>query len=163
MSGKALSTQQNEDLRRVVAQLVEEKFEGNKTAAAKELGLSSSALQEFLKGTRGAGAKMLNALADLTGQSLDTLMGRPEHDDVRQVRTHRYADAIGNRPLWKGLRAKLERFFSPMVLDEVEGLALKDGVPEYLDEAMVRRFAEGIAEHLAKKDEREQQSKKAGT
>lgn len=162
-SGKALDEDRNQQLRAFMAKLINENFDGNKAAAARELKVSQSLVQEFLAGTRGAGTKLLTALADYTGQSLDSLVGRPEVDEVRQVRAHRYADAIGNHPLWKALRTKLERFFSPVVLDEVEGLALKDGVPEYLDEAMVRRFAEGIAEHLAKQAEREEQSKKAMT
>lgn len=159
MSGKALDPKQNEELRRVVTKLIEENFDGNKTAFAREIKVSASMVQEFLGGTRGAGARFLTALADYTGRSVDSMLGRPEPDETRQVRLHQYADAIGNHPMWAAIRERLSRFFSALVLDELAGLALKDGIPEYLDEAMLRRFAEGIAEGMARREERERDGK----
>ena len=49
-------------LRQRVRVVVDERFEGNQTRAAKQIGISQSTLSEFLGGSRGAGRKMLEEI-----------------------------------------------------------------------------------------------------
>jgi transcriptional regulator with XRE-family HTH domain len=77
VKNKALDPEQNEGVRRFTQRLVDLGYDGNVSAAAEALGVSQSLLYEFLKGTRGAGMKLLEGLADVTGASLDEVMGRP--------------------------------------------------------------------------------------
>lgn len=74
---KSLPLSQNEAARAFVRALVDSEFEGNTNAAAKKLGLSQSMLYEFLDGTRGAGMKLLNAVAVHTRRTIDEVVGRP--------------------------------------------------------------------------------------
>ena len=84
MSGKALEPGQNERLRALLTDIVNRDFKGNKTHAAKGLGVSQSFVTEVMAGHRGAGNTLINALADYTGKSTDELRGRtrPRADDV---------------------------------------------------------------------------------
>ncbi|MDP3278606.1 MAG: helix-turn-helix transcriptional regulator [Deltaproteobacteria bacterium] len=72
-------------------QLVEQHAEGNIAAFARELGVAAPFLNEFLNGKRGAGSKLLNAIADFTGQSLDQLYGRKDSLSL---------DRLGSHPNW---------------------------------------------------------------
>jgi transcriptional regulator with XRE-family HTH domain len=55
--------------------LVDTRFDGNVTAAARELGVSQAALHDFLQQKRGAGIGLLAALADYSAISFDHLVG----------------------------------------------------------------------------------------
>jgi len=75
-SGKSLGHEANERLREIVRSFVDRDFGGNKTAAAKRLGVSQSLVQEFLDGSRGAGVKLISAVAAYTGRPMDEVLGR---------------------------------------------------------------------------------------
>jgi len=76
---KSLLEKQNEAVRSRMRQVVSSpRFAGNVTAAAKELRVSQSMLYEFLAKKRGAGMKILTALANYTGLSIDVLLGSEE-------------------------------------------------------------------------------------
>ena len=75
-TSKSLRDDQNERLRGILRDLVDAKFGGSASAAARELGIAQSLVSEFLTGGRGAGPKLLNAVAEHTGRSLDDLYGR---------------------------------------------------------------------------------------
>lgn len=73
-SSKSLEDEQNERVRGFVQKLVDDRFEGNVSAAADKLGVSQSLVYEFLKGTRGAGIKLLRQLAAFTEVSIDDIV-----------------------------------------------------------------------------------------
>jgi transcriptional regulator with XRE-family HTH domain len=75
-ASKSLPIESNERLRALVRELLETRAAGNITAFARELKVTGPYLNEFLSGKRGAGAKLLTALADYTGRTLDDLAGR---------------------------------------------------------------------------------------
>lgn len=75
-ASKSLPLESNERLRTLVRELLETRARGNITAFARELKVTGPYLNEFLSGKRGAGAKLLTALADYTGRTLDDLAGR---------------------------------------------------------------------------------------
>lgn len=58
--------------------MVTAQYKGNVSALSRALGFSQSMVSEFLQGTRGAGPKLLGAIATLTGQTIDAVLGRSE-------------------------------------------------------------------------------------
>lgn len=60
-----------------VRRVIDERYEGNQTRAAKALDCSQSMLSNILNGTRGPGLNQLMALRHLTGRSIDSLLGLP--------------------------------------------------------------------------------------
>ena len=73
---KSLSPERADAARAFVERLVNERFGGNVSAAAKAMSISQSLLYEFLNGTRGAGPKLLEAVADYAQVTIDHLIGR---------------------------------------------------------------------------------------
>ncbi len=73
---RSIGGEANERLRAIVRELLRARFEENISAFARALGVTGPYLNEFLSGKRGAGAKLLHALADYTGRTLDDLSGR---------------------------------------------------------------------------------------
>jgi len=73
-SSKSLQPEQNERIRGFVQRLIDDRFAGNVTAAAEKIGVSQSLLYEFLKGTRGAGMKLLGHVAEYSGWSIDDIV-----------------------------------------------------------------------------------------
>lgn len=57
--------------------VIEEKFEGNQTRAAKALDCSQPHLSNILSGKVGPGLNQLMAMRQLTGRSIDALLGLP--------------------------------------------------------------------------------------
>lgn len=97
MSEKSLGPADNDRLRALLQKLVDERFGGNKSEAARRLKLSQSFVTEMLAGRRGGGNKALRALADFTGKSLDELAGRPGVRVVYEPGAELDASALGRR------------------------------------------------------------------
>ncbi len=74
---KRVSTAILEHVSEVVRKLVEERFEGNQTSAAKALDCSQSQVSAMISKTRGPGLNTLLALRELTDRSIDSLLGLP--------------------------------------------------------------------------------------
>jgi hypothetical protein len=79
---KGLSPERNAHVRAFVQELIDREFEGNVLRASKALGLSNSILYEFLRGSRGAGIKLLEALSDYTKKSIPTILGMDEFAEM---------------------------------------------------------------------------------
>jgi len=71
-----MSPEHNEAVRAFVRRIAIADFNNNVTAFASTLGVAQSLLSELLKGSRGAGPKLLVALADYACVSLDEVIGR---------------------------------------------------------------------------------------
>jgi transcriptional regulator with XRE-family HTH domain len=137
VTGKALEGPANERLREVVRALVEQDFDGNRAGAARRLGVSQSYVQEFLAGTRGAGRKLLEGLADYTGRSIDDLMGR---------RTKKPGAAtLGQHPDWPAKEAEARKRYGRAIEGRYFDKAARTSgteLPEVLTVEFVRRMAE---------------------
>jgi hypothetical protein len=75
MSSKSLDAQRNDAARAYTADLIKRRFDGNVLQASKAIGVSQSALYEFLKGSRGAGMKLLDAVARFDHTTVDQVVG----------------------------------------------------------------------------------------
>lgn len=75
-SDRALPQKQNDELRRRLRDLIASKYDGTLTHAAKALGVSHATISDVLSGKRGVGQKLLDGMANVTGQSIDVLLGR---------------------------------------------------------------------------------------
>lgn len=109
-SDRALPPKQNEELRRRLRYLIATKYDGTLTHAAKALGVSHATLSDVLSGKRGVGQKLLDGMANVTGQSLDVLLGRRVELDPAVARG---GDQIGQHPAYGPaeleFRAKIAR------------------------------------------------------
>jgi len=109
-SDRALPPKQNEELRRRLRELIVSKYDGTLTHAAKALGVSHATLSDVLSGKRGVGQKLMNGMANVTGQSVDVLLGRAIELDPAATRG---GDQLGQHPRYptaeQELRAKLAR------------------------------------------------------
>lgn len=74
---KSLSPEQNAQARSFTRKLVDDRFGGNASEAARTLGVSVGTLADFLRGDKGAGAKLLDAVARWGHTSVDEVIGRP--------------------------------------------------------------------------------------
>lgn len=72
---KSLTDTQNQHARVFVRALVDSDFGGNITAAARALEVGTATLADFLRGSRGAGAKLLLAVADHAKTSVSEVTG----------------------------------------------------------------------------------------
>lgn len=73
---KSMSRERQDAARRFVQGVVDGRFGGNVSQAAKAIGISQSMLYEFLNGTRGLGMKLLEGVADLEQCPMDVVVGR---------------------------------------------------------------------------------------
>lgn len=73
---KASTPEANDAARKFAQAVVDREFGGNTLKAAAALGVSQSYVSDFLRGTKGAGTKMLHALANFCGVPLDVVIGR---------------------------------------------------------------------------------------
>lgn len=109
-SDRALPPAQNDALRRRLRDLVATKYGGTITHAARALGVSHATLSDVLSGNRGVGQKLLNGMADVTGSTIDALLGRSVELDPSAART---GDRVQDHPMYARaeleLRAKLSR------------------------------------------------------
>jgi transcriptional regulator with XRE-family HTH domain len=102
---KSLVDAANERVRAATRAYVRDRHGNNASAAARELGVSQPMLSEFMAGTRGAGPRLLNAIADATGYSLDYLHGRT--DSPTGIIGERFLD----HPDWARVAAEARRRF----------------------------------------------------
>lgn len=141
MPSKSLRPEQNERLREIVRDLIAKDFKGSATAAAKALGVTQPLVSEFLSGGRGAGPKLIQALADITGRSIDDLYGRPLLPLANSGH-----ELIGSRADWPPIRdeviATSRRLTRPDV-ERVAGVSLSQP-PERLTVEFVVRLAEAL-------------------
>ena len=91
-STKALPHEQNEQVRALMRKILAEEFGGTVTHAAKALGISHSIIHEMLSGSRGAGTKVLRALSEHPGRSIDDILHGVERE--RGPRGNRGALAV---------------------------------------------------------------------
>lgn len=109
-SDRALPPAQNDELRRRLRELVTAKYEGAIGQAAKALGVSHATISDVLAGKRGVGQKLLDGMANVTGQSLDVLLGRRVELDPAPTRD---GDQLGQHPTYmpaeQDMRAKHAR------------------------------------------------------
>lgn len=109
-SDRALPAAQNEELRRRLRDLIVVKYGGTLTHAAKALGVSHATLSDVLSGKRGVGQRLMNGMANITGESVDVLLGRRVELDFAPVREGGY---LGQHPAYaraeQELRSKLTR------------------------------------------------------
>jgi transcriptional regulator with XRE-family HTH domain len=117
VDGKALGPDQNERLRDMLREILERDFGGNKSEAARRIGVSQAFVAEFLSGNRGAGNKLLRALADYTGRSTDDLLGRPPPRETRVVYDEARAPKFKFLAWWDEIVAAARKLF-PRLPDE---------------------------------------------
>lgn len=98
-------------------------------------------LREILNGKRGVGLEMIEAIADLTGRSLDDLCGRPIAVRPGSLATH---------PRWTAARLDAERMLAHVrpdmltaSLERVGSFALPEQ-PVALTGLFVARLAEAV-------------------
>ena len=109
-SDRALPPKQNEELRRRLRELIATKYDGTLTHAAKALGVSHATLSDVISGKRGVGQKLMNGMANVTGVTVDVLLGRSVELDPAGVRGGaRLADHPRYATAEQELRAKLSR------------------------------------------------------
>lgn len=128
-------------VRALLEELHEKRFAGNTAALARALGFSGPAITEVLQEKRGVGLDLLIALADLTGQTIDALVGRVARD----------RPTLAGLPQWPKARSEAERRLAHL-RPEVVAAALDRvgafGVPEtpvVLTGLFVSRLAEAVA------------------
>lgn len=80
-SPRALSPEVNARLRQRIRDLIASRYGGTARDAARALGVSHATISDVLSGNRGVGHKLLSGLADVTGLSIDVLMGREQEPD----------------------------------------------------------------------------------
>ena len=84
-SGKSLTPEQNERIRKMVGAYVKEKCGGNHTVAGKHLKMAQSMVSQFLAGEKGVGPKFIGGIADALGYSIDYLYGRTDYPYLVQA------------------------------------------------------------------------------
>ena len=63
--GKSLTQQQNKRARAMLTELIQSRFSGHKTKAARAFGVSQACVSDFLNGRRGAGNKLVGGVAKI--------------------------------------------------------------------------------------------------
>lgn len=104
---KALDAPSREAARAFLRRFVDERFDGNHTRAATALGVSQAYVSDLLSGAKGAGSKILLALAEKTGVSLDVVLGRtsrvPDQVSPEDDPAERYPNRVTAAKLAKDL------------------------------------------------------------
>lgn len=112
-----LKGKRDEAARAFIRRLVDGEFEGNVLRASKALGLSNSVLYEVLKGTRGVGMVVLDALKAHTGQSIAAILGEAGPPDLAAIPTEALAAEIERR----GMRAVASEYAQTIDHARAEG------------------------------------------
>ncbi len=95
MGKKSFDLELRERVRLLLEKIVDEEFDGNRTQAAKALGVSQSYVTELLKASRGVGPTILVSIADRARVSIDELMGRQRFDAPLDSDEPRYSNLPG--------------------------------------------------------------------
>lgn len=78
LTTKALGAERNANARAFCRALLFSRFDGNISLAARALRVSQPHVSSFLLGRVGAGMKLLDGMARVTGASVDTILGYRE-------------------------------------------------------------------------------------
>jgi plasmid maintenance system antidote protein VapI len=167
VKSKSLNPQANTRIRELLREILDRDFGGNKTHAAKALKVSASMIGETLKGTRGAGTTLIQALADYTGKTTDDLLGRTEI--TRE--TDAYSQVLPSRPVL-GNHREFERHYTEFqrrvgdqyptdIKRDVAEASFGMGVQEHIDWRTIQMVAEIVVRGRRHKAERE--AKKGGS
>lgn len=148
-SPRALRPQDNEHVRELLRATINRDFEGVASRCATKFGVSHTIISEILSGNRGAGWKVLQALSQHTGITIDDILsGR--HDLRREVVERRGGDTIGQHPQFQSAARELQDRLArrggtadPAVLDEVAGMSLSRAMP-VLSVAFLLRLYEAV-------------------
>lgn len=87
----------HESLRRFLRAWIDQECSGMTARAAKRLGLSVTLVRDVVVGDRAPGLRLLVALADRTGRSIDELVGRT----LPHARHDVPPSTFGSDPRWK--------------------------------------------------------------
>lgn len=126
-------------VRAILEELKATRFKST-AALARALHMEGPTITEFLQEKRGAGLDLLIAVADLTGQSVDALIGRPVRDHA----------TLGGLPQWAAARADAERRLAhlrPEVVTAALDRVGAFGVPDFaivLTGLFVAKLAEAV-------------------
>lgn len=110
--GKSLSQQQNDNARAFIKSVIDEDFEGKQTDAARKWQLSQSSISGFLSGIRGAGMKLLRAVSEYRGTTIDAILGgaevagAPSAKERRESRQARYPNQESAIDVWTSQRQR---------------------------------------------------------
>ncbi len=133
-------TERDTRLRALLEELKATRYKST-AALARALGVEGPTITEVLGGSRGVGLDLLIAIANLTGQTVDALIGRPARDRT----------TLADLPAWAKARTDAERRLGHLrpevvsaALDKVGAFGVPD-VPVVLTGLFVARLAEAVA------------------
>jgi hypothetical protein len=147
---KSIPSADNEAARAYAQALVEREFEGNVSAAARAIGVTSAALGDFLRGTRGAGMKMLSLIAAYAKVPLETVVGR----GMPTVRPDGTIPLLRDRAGWHESLEQVRALLGPRFNERAANFAgsiavLVDNESVHLNPRTVLHLYEFAAEQLA--------------
>jgi predicted transcriptional regulator len=103
---KSLDEKRKEAVRKLVIELVRDRFGGNQTHAAKALGVSQPFVRELLQGTKGGSLAIVEGLANLNHVLVDRILARESTD--LEVALDFFRDAFSEKAI-RAARAEAER------------------------------------------------------
>lgn len=140
-SAKSLPANEQERVRALLRAIVDQ-HGGVVLHASKALGVSHSLVHEVLGGGRGAGTKLLRALSEHTGRSIDDILNGVERDPAP-----REGDRLGDhqdfKPRMAELQQKLERRGTtpdPVILGEMRDWSGSRALPRLTTEFLLRVY-----------------------
>lgn len=141
-----LSPELNAAARRYTRALVDDDFAGNVLACAHAIGIAQGTLYDFLKGAKGAGARLLDAVARYRGVSVDVVLGRAPARRIDLLEGHapprELSDAMRERE-WSHVttvQLRLFALFIPEPLPTDEWLRIGDGYERENQAAALRQL-----------------------
>ena len=143
MSAKSPQDERTEAIRSFLRRLIRDRYEGNASACASDVGISKSIVSDVLAGKRSLGVVNLASLADRCGVTIDEIVGRPTLS-VSQIDKH---------PQWHDVLAAARRAHPEIDADYLEAVgafALPGGLPRRLDVALVASIAAALQAHAVR-------------
>jgi transcriptional regulator with XRE-family HTH domain len=124
---KGLEPEQRANVQRLLRTIVDRDFDGNQSKAARGLQVSQAFISDTVSGNRGAGNRLLIAMAKHLGVTIDdVLAGREARPERPSLTTVDYGDQFPNRA--RAMRAARELgTYSEESLAEVRSLRFADG------------------------------------
>lgn len=140
-SAKSLPADEQERVRALLRAIVDQ-HGGVVLHASKSLGVSHSLVHEVLSGGRGAGTKLLRALSEHTGRSIDDILRGIERDAAP-----REGDALGDHPDYRAREAELQHRIErrgakpdPVILAEMRTWSGSRALPKLSVEFLLRVY-----------------------
>lgn len=131
---KSFGDDRNEALRRMVRRLIDERF-GTQRAIAEAMGVTGTAISDFLSGKKGAGMQLIDGLRAVTGASFDAAFEGVDAPTVDRTATGSHRD-------WAAAEAELVRRFGDDYPEDVRAAARQvsfgAGLPEHIDWRLVK-------------------------